>query len=237
MTGPDYNALNIRGFLKQKQEGFFVFRTRGLCGNYTKEQLLAIVEISKKYGNGIMHNTTRQGIEIPFIKFEDIENAEHDLQSAGILPGTSGSRIRATTCCPGNNWCPRGLVNTFKLFDRIENELNLKCGMDLPHKLKMAISGCPNICTRAQASDIGIHGQVDTSAKEKRIGYVVYLGGSGGRTPRTGIKLENVFSEEEALSIIKGVVSFYKDNAKPRQRLGLLIDEIGIEAFLKKIGL
>jgi len=235
MNEINYEALMKRGFLRQKQEGFFVLRTRSVAGNYNGRQLASLIEISGKYGRGIIHATTRQGLEIPFIKYEDIAQIETEIKASGVYIGTSGPRVRAMTCCPGNNWCKRGLVNTFELFDKIEKELNIKCGMDLPHKLKMAISGCPNKCTRAEAHDIGIHGAINTSRPDKGAGYVIYLGGSGGTKPRVGLKPDKVFTPEEALRIVKNVTTFYKEHAKPRQRLGTLIDEFGKENFLKTV--
>jgi len=224
----DYEDLKKRGFLRQKQDGLFLFRTRMSSGIYSKAQLDKLSQIAQEFGQGFAHLTVRQGLEIPFIKFEDISKVETSAKSAGVGNGASGARLRATTVCPGNNWCKQGLINTFALADRIENELGLKCGLDLPHKFKINISGCPNTCTRAQQSEIGVHGE--------RCGYAVYLGGCGGKTPRTGFKLSKVFNEEEALSIIKRVVDFFKANAKPRQRLALLIEEIGREKFLKEVG-
>jgi len=173
---------------------------------------------------------------VPYIRFEDIERVEQECIEAGIQAGTSGPRLRATTCCPGNNWCKRGLVDTFSLFQRIEDEKGIRCAMDLPHKFKMVISGCPNACTRAQSSEIGIHGEVDTSGSERCTGYAIYLGGCGGKTPRMGFKLNKIYSEDEVLSITGKVIDFYRSNAKPRQRLALLIEEIGIDNFLRAIG-
>jgi dissimilatory sulfite reductase (desulfoviridin) alpha/beta subunit len=72
-----------------------------------------------------------------------------------------------------------------------------------------------------------VHGQLDSATKE--IGYVVYIGGSGGRVSRPGVRLEKVYTEDEVLHIIEKVVKFYKDHAKPRQRLGALIEEMGID--------
>jgi len=235
MNDINYDALKKKGFLRQRQDGFFILRTRGSLGNYSAEQLSALADISKKFGRGIIHTTTRQGMEIPFIKFEDIEAVEKDVKAAGIELGTSGPRVRATTCCPGNNWCKRGLINTFELFEKIEKDLNIKCSMDLPHKLKIAISGCPNKCTRAEATEIGIHGQVDTSGSERRTGYVVYIGGCGGKAPRQGIKLDKIFNINETLSIVEKVVKYYKENAKPRQRLGQLIEESGKDIINKLV--
>ncbi|MBP7216662.1 MAG: hypothetical protein KBA46_05185 [Candidatus Omnitrophica bacterium] len=233
----DYDALKRRGFLRQKQEGFFVLRTRMPHGVYQQKHLEKITELAQKYARGFVHVTTRQGIEMPFIRYEDIDLVEAELKASEIQTGTSGPRLRTTTCCPGTNWCKSGLVNTFTLCDRIEQELGIRCAMDLPHKFKIAISGCPNTCTRQQASEIGIHGQVDISSPDKRVGYAVYLGGCGGKTPRTGFKLERIFTEDEVLSIIERVVTFFKQHAKPRQRLALLIEEIGKDEFLRKLNL
>ena len=212
-------------------------RTRTAKGVYSPEQISALAGISKKYATGTIHTSTRQGIEIPYIKFEDIDKVERELISKDIKLGTSGPRIRATTACPGNNWCKRGLVDTFALFERIEKELGIVCGMDQPHKFKIAISGCPNKCTRAEASEIGIHGQAGTRDGERVLGYTIYLGGCGGTTPRIGFKLDKVCTADDVLSVIEKVVKFYKENAKPRQRLALLIEEIGRETFLEKAGL
>lgn len=231
----DYENLKKRGFLRQKQDGLFLFRTRMSSGIYKKEQLDKISQIAQDFGRGFVHMTVRQGIEIPFIKFDDIPKVEMLLKIAGVDNGTSGARLRATTVCPGNNWCKQGLINTFALSDKLE-KLGIKCGLDLPHKFKIAISGCPNTCTRAQQSEIGLHGAVDLSSSDKRIGYVIYLGGCAGKDPRTAFKLSKIFNEDEVLSIIEKVVGFFKANAKPKQRLALLIEEIGKEKFLKEVG-
>ncbi|MCF7908089.1 MAG: hypothetical protein K9L86_04375 [Candidatus Omnitrophica bacterium] len=232
----DLDALKKRGFLKAREDGYFTLRTRMLAGNSSAEQLEKLSQISKKYARSFVHFTVRQSVEIPFIRFEDIGKVEKELRLAEIKVGTSGPRLRVTTVCPGNNWCKRGLVNTFSLSERIEKELNIVCGLDLPHKFKIAISGCPNRCTRSESSEIGIHGEIDLNHSEKIVGYAVYLGGCGGRTPRLGFKLGKIFTEDEVLSLIEKVVNFFKDNAKPRQRLALLIEEIGRDNFLDKLG-
>lgn len=233
----DYDALKKRGFLKQRQPGFFVLRTRMPSGVYTKEQLEKLAEISRRYAKGLLHLTVRQGIEIPFIKYEAIPSLEKEFKISGIQTGTSGSRLRTTTCCPGNNWCKQGLVDTFLLADRIENELQIKCGLDLPHKFKIAISGCPNACTRVQSSEIGIHGQASAQSPALQFGYTVYLGGCGGKNPRFGFKLDRIFSEEEVLSLVSRVVNFYRKHASAKQRLGAFIEQFGKENFLQELSL
>lgn len=219
----DYEDLKRRGFLKQKQDGFFILRTRMSRGAYKSEGLEKLAGIARKYAKGFVHATVRQGVEIPFIKLEDIPKIEAELKTAEVLMGTSGARIRATVTCPGNNWCRFGLIDTFGLAERIEKEAGAVCGTELPHKFKIAVSGCPNGCARPQASDIGIHGSP--------LGYVIYLGGSGGRNPKAGIKLDKVFTEDEVLTVVKKVIEFYKAGAAPRQRLGSLIEQSGLPAL------
>ncbi|MFH1063368.1 MAG: hypothetical protein V1747_10885 [Candidatus Omnitrophota bacterium] len=234
----DNDALKKRGFLKSRAEGEYVLRTRMPAGNYSSSHLKILSNIADTYGRGFVHLTVRQGIEIPHIKYEDIDNVEFIVKQSGMQQGTSGSRLRATTSCPGNNWCKRGLINTFAFVDTLENEHGISCAMDLPHKFKIAIAGCPNLCTRGQSSEIGVFGQVDLNAQDasKRIGYGIYVGGCGGKNPRQGIKLQKIFGQEDLLRVVEKVIEFYKANAKPKQRLGELIEQLGNEKFLQAIG-
>ena len=90
----DYDGLKKRGFLRQKQEGFFVLRTRMPNGIYSNAALERISAIAQKYARGYVHLTVRQGIEIPFVRFEDIADVEKEIKSAGVKNGTSGQRLR-----------------------------------------------------------------------------------------------------------------------------------------------
>jgi len=229
----DYEALKKKGFLKAKTPGDFIFRTRMPNGNYGAKELIALSQIATNYGRGITHATTRQGIEIPFIKHQDITSVEQIAKTAGLLAGTSGPRLRTTTVCPGSNWCKTGLINTFSLSEKIER-MGFVCAKDLPHKFKISISGCLNSCVRVESSEIGIHGAIHKT-KLKTKGYIIYLGGCGGRKPRYGIKLPEVYTEEETLEIVKKTILFFERHAKPRQRLALLIEEYGKDPFLKEI--
>ena len=231
----DYEDLKKRGFLKQRQDGFVILRTRAISGTYKKEDLDKLAAIAAKFGAGFAHPTVRQGLEVPFIRVEDVSTVEKELEGSGIAMGASGARLRAVTACPGNNWCRFGLINTFGLAERLEREAGIKSGMELPHKFKIAISGCPNTCMRPQNSDIGIHGHIDAVSADKRAGYVVYIGGNGGRNTKNGVKLDKIFTEDEVLALVEKTIKFYKSNAKPRQRFSLLIEEIGLDRFLKEV--
>ena len=72
----DYAALKAGGFMRQKQKDTFSLRLRVVGGTVTTEQLTAIKAVADKYGQGYIHLTSRQGIEIPFIKLQDIDEVK-----------------------------------------------------------------------------------------------------------------------------------------------------------------
>lgn len=72
----DYSTLKKGGFMRQKQKNNFSLRLRVLGGNLTAKQLAKIAEVSEKFGDGYVHLTSRQSVEIPFIKLDDVENAK-----------------------------------------------------------------------------------------------------------------------------------------------------------------
>lgn len=90
MAGVDYAALKKGGFMRQKQKGFFSLRIQVVGGNLTAENIKTVAEVAEKYGKGYVHMTSRQGIEIPFVNFEDIEEVKAELAKGGVKPGVCG---------------------------------------------------------------------------------------------------------------------------------------------------
>lgn len=64
----DYAVLKAGGFMRQKQKDHFSLRLRVVGGTVTVEQLEAIAAVARKYGQDYVHLTSRQGVEIPFIR-------------------------------------------------------------------------------------------------------------------------------------------------------------------------
>ena len=72
----DYAVLKKGGFMRQKQKNNFSLRLRVVGGNLTAKQLAKIAEVSDKFGDGYVHLTSRQSVEIPFIKLDDIDEVK-----------------------------------------------------------------------------------------------------------------------------------------------------------------
>ena len=151
----DYKALKNGGFMRQVQKNNFSLRLKVVGGNLTADQLLTIAEISKKYGDGHIHLTSRQGVEIPFIKLEDVENVKAELETGGVNTGVCGPRVRTVTACQGSEICPSGCIDTYPLAREISERY---FGRELPHKFKFGVTGCVNNCLKAEENDIGVKG-------------------------------------------------------------------------------
>ena len=143
------------GFIPQRQPGKLIMRIRSLGGNLTSDDLRKIADLAETYGHGVVHVTTRQALEMPGVAAERFEQALHDIKKTGLLPAVCGARIRPIVACPGTDACPYGLQNS----RQVAEEADKKCvGHDMPAKTKIAISGCPNSCTKPQGNDIGLKG-------------------------------------------------------------------------------
>ena len=155
MADIDYASLKKGGFMRQKQKGYFSLRLQVVGGNLTAENIKTVSEVAEKYGKGYVHMTSRQGIEIPFIKFDDIEEVKAELAKGGVKPGVCGPRVRTVTACQGSEVCPSGCIDTYALAKELDEHY---FGRELPHKFKFGVTGCQNNCLKAEENDLGIKG-------------------------------------------------------------------------------
>ena len=151
----DYKALKNGGFMRQVQKNTFSLRLKVVGGNLTAEQLTVIAEISDKYGDGYVHLTSRQAVEIPFIKLADVDAVTAELKARGVNTGVCGPRVRTVTACQGRAVCSSGCIDTYPLAAEISDRY---FGREFPHKFKFGITGCMNNCLKAEENDLGIKG-------------------------------------------------------------------------------
>ena len=168
MAKVDYKELKSKCFIEQVQKDLFSLRLRLAGGIISTEKLKNVYEIAEKYANGYVHLTSRQSIEIPFIKLEDIDNVKADLAKAGLEPGACGGGVRTITACQGNAVCKSGLIDSTKLAMDLDEKY---FGKKLPHKFKIGITGCHNNCLKAEENDLGIKGGIKPKFVEENCIY------------------------------------------------------------------
>lgn len=155
---------------KLKKNAFRVTKVRGIAasrvrvpgGHCNADVMMQVAEIAKKYGNGTVHITSRQGFEIEGISMKDMDKVNEMLQPVienlgtnQTIPGTgyAASGTRNVTACIGNDVCPFANYNTAAFAKRIEDAI-------FPNDLhfKVALTGCSNDCIKARMHDFGIIG-------------------------------------------------------------------------------
>lgn len=277
----DQSSLKSKGFLQQKQENMFSMRLKVVGGRVDAEKLRAIADAAEKYGYGYVHITSRQQIEIPFVKLNDTAEASCELEKQGVLEGSSGKRVRAIVACHGNSVCRYGLIDCQKLAGKIDEKY---FGEAVPKKLKIAITGCPSACVKPQDNDFGIMGTTKpeileencvscgrcekvckmgaiTVEEEKaridrekcvlcgaciaackkdalraeKTGYTIFVGGSMGRKPRHGIKFLELADEKQLFSVLEKTVDYYRKYGLDGERLGELLDRLGIVKYREEV--
>lgn len=183
--------------------------------------LIKIANIAEKYGAKTLKVTSNQRIAIIGIKHDEIDKIwkELDMKPGGF----TGKRVRPAKLCPGTTYCKRGQQNTIEMGMKIDTRFQ---GMELPNKLKIGLSGCPNSCAEPAVKDIGLIGT--------KQGWNLLVGGSCGIKPMIGQILARNLREEEALELIGKVIGYYKENGE-RTRLGMFINKIGFEEFKDEI--
>jgi dissimilatory sulfite reductase (desulfoviridin) alpha/beta subunit len=161
----DYKALKNGGFMRQVQKDTFSLRLKSVGGNLSADQLITIAETARRYGDGYVHLTSRQGVEIPFIKLADIDAVKETLSQGEVFTGVCGPRVRTVTACQGSAICPSGCIDTYPLAIAISERY---FGQELPHKFKFGLTGCQNNCLKAEENDLGIKGGYTVHWREEQ---------------------------------------------------------------------
>ena len=213
-----------KGVIIQRDKVTYAVAPHIPCGVVSPDTLRKLADVAEKYNVSALKITSAARIAIVGLKEEDVDNVWKDL---GMSPGAGvGLCVRSIKACPGTTFCKRGMQDSLSMGMQLDGIYH---GMELPSKFKLGVSGCPNQCAETCIKDIGLVGMKN--------GWKLYVGGNGGARPRLALELMNNISDEEALSAIDRIIKFYKENGKKNQRIGGLIDEIGLEEFKKRMEL
>ena len=169
--GLDVNTKTVmkNAYRIAKTRGKTALRVRIPGGYLAARHFDLIKEIAEGYGDGIVHLTTRQGLEISGIDYADIPKVNRilmpllqDIEIAigvtihDVSMGYPSAGTRNIAACIGNRVCPFANYNTTALAQRIEKEIYPN-----DYHVKIALTGCPNDCIKSRMNDIGIVGMVE----------------------------------------------------------------------------
>ncbi len=161
----DFETLKSGGFIKQTQENLFTVRLRCPGGKLTSQQLRKAAEISEKYGQGEIHNSLRQSIEIPYVHHQYFDTITAELKEIGWSVASCGPRIRVPTACAGCTYNPNGLMDAQAMCLEVDKRyFGTATGH---HKFKISFSGCPIDCPRTREMDLGFQGIIEPELVEE----------------------------------------------------------------------
>ncbi len=212
------------GAIIQRDKETFAVAPHIPCGVIAPETLRKIAEVGEKYNCAALKITSAARIAMVGLKEEDLENVWADL---GMAPGAAiGLCVRSVKACPGTTFCKRGQQDSLTMGMKLDEKFH---GMQLPAKLKMAASGCPNQCAENAIKDISLMGTTK--------GWRVLVGGCGGAKPRLAERIAEGLGDDDALAMIDAIVEYFKANAKPKERLGWTINRLGMEHLTQAVGI
>ena len=148
-----------RGFLLNRGTDSFSGRIVAPGAVFTAKDLRTISEIAEKFGSGTVGFTSRLSAEIVGIPFEKIDEACAYAAERGLYFGGTGAKIRPVTACKGTT-CVYGNYDTQALAKEIHENYYIGWNkVQLPHKFKIGIGGCPNSCMKPSLNDFGVEGR------------------------------------------------------------------------------
>jgi NAD(P)H-nitrite reductase large subunit len=207
-----------KGVIIQRDKQTYAVAPHIPCGVVSAQTLRKLADIAEKYDAAALKLTSAARIAIVGLKEEDVDNVWAELgMDAGAAVGLC---VRSVKACPGTTFCKRGIQDSLSLGLKLDKKYH---GMELPGKLKIGVSGCPNQCAETCIKDIGLVGGPK--------GWTLMVGGNGGAKPRLAKELIKGISADQTLDLIDRVIDYYKTNAKPHQRLGAMLEKIDFEEF------
>ncbi len=222
---PQSRFVNERKHANIQKDGTFSVVPRMWGGITNPSELRAIADAADKYNVPTVKVTGGQRIDLLGVKGEDLPAIWSDLNRAGLVSGHAYAKgLRTVKTCVGTDHCRFGTQDSTGLGIKLEQAL---WGSWTPHKVKLAVSGCPRNCAEATCKDVGII-CVDS-------GYQVGVAGAAGMDLKETERLCDVPTEQEAIDVTVAFVQLYRENAKYLDRPYKWVAKVGLDWVQDKI--
>ncbi|MGD2136642.1 MAG: nitrite reductase large subunit NirB [Gammaproteobacteria bacterium] len=217
--------INERAHGNIQKDGTYSVVPRMFGGLCKPDELRAIADACDKYRVPEVKVTGGQRIDMFGVTKEDLPLMWRDLSAAGLISGHAyGKALRTVKTCAGKNWCRFGTQDSTGLGVQLEE---LTWGSWMPHKFKMAVSGCPRNCAEATIKDFGVV-CVDS-------GYELHIGGNGGIKVRVTDLLCKVDTEEEVKEYCGAFIQLYREEAHYLERTAPWVERVSLSYVKQRI--
>ncbi len=224
------------GVYEQREADTYMVRIRCAAGIVTPEQLEQVAKIALEHGQGDLHITSRQELQVHYVKLDEIVTVIRKLKGAGLATrGGGGNTVRNIAAGDDSGIDPGEIFDVtpyaIALTDRLIAEND---SWNLPRKYKIAFSGSAQDKGYATLSDAGFIAKI----KDGKKGFVVYAAGGLGAKPAVGNLLMDFVEDNQVYPVAEALKNlFFKyGNRKNKHaaRLRFLWQSLGEAEFRKK---
>jgi nitrite reductase (NADH) large subunit len=214
--------INERAHANIQKDGTYSVVPRMYGGVTTPAQLRRIADVAEKYKIPTVKVTGGQRIDLLGVKKEDLPRVWADLDMPSGY--AYGKALRTVKTCVGSEWCRFGVQDSTNMGIELEKTFDK---MWAPHKVKMAVSGCPRNCAESGIKDVGVIG-VES-------GWEIYVAGNGGIKTEVAQFLCKVKTREEVLEYCGAFIQLYREEARYLDRTVHWVQRVGLDYVKKKI--
>ena len=238
--GPDeWRAFRLlRGTYGQRQTGDAqMLRIKIPQGILLRNQLDAIASVAERYSRGFGHITTRQNVQLHFVKLHDAEPAMRELAAAGMTTREAcGNSVRNITACPYSGVASDEAFDVTPYAEALTRYLlRHPLSSVLPRKFKIAFEGCTEDHIGSSINDIGWNARIQTVGGRAVRGFRVTVAGGTATMTRAGNLLHEFLPVDEMFDCAEAIIRVFHRlgdyKHKQRNRMKFLIKSIGWDAF------
>lgn len=238
----DFERFKWYGFYRQKPKnsGFFMLRTKIPGGRLNSKQAKVIADIVEKYARGFCDITTRQTIQMHWLRVEDVPDIFGRLNSVGMT--TSGACGDDTRNVVG---CPVAGVDKHELFDATEFNRAISDYMtynrdfsNMPRKYKISVSGCHLHCAQPDINCLSFFGVIK---KDGTRGFGVKVGGGLAAAPHMAqvLPIFIPLDVKQVIEVLQHISAIYRDegyrDARTCARIKFLMADWGPAKFTAEL--
>lgn len=213
---PQSRFINERSHANIQKDGTYSVIPRMWGGETNAKELRRIADVVDKFNIPTVKVTGGQRIDLLGVKKEDLRAVWQDLGMPSGLAYAKG--LRTVKTCVGSEWCRFGTQNSTLMGQQLEREL---ARMYAPHKVKLAVSGCPRNCAEAGIKDVGVIG-VDS-------GWEIYVGGNGGIKTEVAQFFVKLKTHQEVLEYAGAFLQLYREEGWYLERTVHFIARVGLD--------
>jgi nitrite reductase (NADH) large subunit len=215
---PQSRFVNERMHANIQKDGTYSVVPRMWGGVTSAAEMRAIADVVEKHSIPTVKITGGQRIDMLGVRKEQLPQVWRELNAAGLVSGHAyGKALRTVKTCVGSEWCRFGTRDSTSMGIALEK---MAWGAWMPHKVKLAVSGCPRNCAEATIKDFGV------VAVES--GWELHIAGNGGTKVRVTDLLTKVHTEEEVLDYCAAFLQLYREDARYLERTAHWVERVGV---------